>query len=614
MLNQFSDGVSLALQAYEMRPESIQIEQLDMHLAAHMLVNRDVAGDMDSMRTSLEKASKFKSNTVHSEAARFLENLYPPRASDVNIEAFSNFLHSLGSHILAITICGRSQPIVRGTVFGRRIPSVKSTLITTGMGIRSVFEALQKVETMSAITKAVVISKRVDSDEAVRASAVCIVSFLKVLHVLGHIETYVSNSGTESDRCANKATDAIHIKFEGTFSLSEYVGITEKRKSTGFQFLSTNKRNVYIIGPNGSGKSTWGNLFLDGGVNAFSVGDSVHTTLIPESVDVPIDNSGTVRVWDTPGLFDGSEEQAHMEAHMHKVIDQHVYFLAVIFVFNGSQQSNKMTLEILDYATRTFGERVKTAFVAIINDKDGNAGATSNSYWDHLSSRGFKLRNDTFFVASAKHEGEHVTTYIKDRLAKMKPFYIAKHRDYFDTLTKKNGGDFSHVLADVNARSHEQIHNFIDSGKVRLAVNDSEGFFDGYPPAHKVCLRLYESRYFFLKIGYSKKTPVDQKVILLDESLKRSDRSINLLNRTTAMEQKRIFLNHILKNPNNVLMSSISDEFDFILFDYSKMNPITRQETMEINILKNKNFGLDDTDGLSDTSSSLSRTISTDHY
>lgn len=605
MIPSFSDGLSLAMLAYGLPSRAIQIDQVQQNLADLMLVQRDFASDMDTMKQYIGKTSKFQMNGIRYEANRFLESLNSFRANEVNIDALTNLLCSLGSNLLAITVSGKSASVIKGTVFGRKIPSVKSTLITTGMDTGSIFASLRKVSSMLTITKAVVVTRRLDSEEDIRSTSVSIVSFLKVLHVLGHDRTVLC----DSDR---KQANTVHIKFEGTFSLREYMSVNEKRKNVGFHYLQTNKKNVYILGPNGSGKSTWGNLFIQ--QNEFTVGDSIHTTLIPESMDVALDTRGEIRVWDTPGLFDGSYEQAHMECHMDKVINQQMFYLSIVFVFNGSHQSNKMTLDILDHALRKFGERVKTSFVAIVNDKDGNAVNTSESYWEHLQSMGFKLRDDTFFVASAFEEGDRVTYAIKEKFATLKPSYVAKHREYFDNLSRKNGGNFAKVLTDMNQRSHEELHNFIDNGKVRVAINDAEGFFDGCPPATKIRLRQYETRYFFRKMGYGSKTPVDEKVILLDESLARSDRtSINLLNRTAQMEQRRIFLNCILRNPTNILMTSTSDDCDFILFDYAKMNAATKRETMEMHILKNKNFGLDDIDiseALSDLSSTLSRTVS----
>lgn len=572
------------MQVYEVTSQAIKINGIEKQLEELTLVQRNQNEEMKKINKHIEQLTVFQLNIVQADAATFLSNIDQHLAIGINVDAVTNFILSLGSTLLAITVVGTAKRRNNiSTVFGVRKPAVASTLMTAAMTSEEITKALAKIASMTSITSASIVTKRLMNEHSVVSTAFSVMSFLKVLHILGFKDSFLT------DRGGRKELKSVNVRFEGTYSLEQYSALNES-SNIEYHYLRFNKKNVYILGPNGAGKSTWGNLITQRG--DFVTGDSIHTTLIPESIDYELRNKNEIRIWDTPGLFDGCTERFHMERHMDTVIDQQKFYLAVIFVFNGSQQSNEHTLRILDYAIRKFGEKVKKSFIVILNDMDGRAIDKEDSYHTHLLDRGFCVQRDTFYVASSIKHGNQVANSVREKLQTLRAGYVAKHQNFFIGLKNENEGNFTKTLKRVNDESIRQLKEFLNSGSTSIAIDGKEGFFRATCPPKKITLRQYESRFFLRKLGWGNKQPVDTRTILIDKSVHKSNESsINLLNRTFAFEQKRIFLERMIYYSRHTLMTSTADDFEYILFDYDNMQNSSKQETMEMLILESQEYG-----------------------
>ena len=306
-------------------------------------------------RRLLNELSRFHRANIEDEAIRILgsKNI----ATIENVNALVSFVMSIGHFIKAMSITGSKTP----EYFGG--PSEEKLFLCAFSSETEILRTISKVGNFKAILGVRIDTKRVSSAEDLKAIGTVIVSVCKVLQILSK-----GSLPPISDQFPVNDEVVIHILFEGMYDMNY---LTKNPIGTGINLESyrTVQKNVYIFGPNGAGKSTWGNIISEDETRMFMTGNSVHTTMMPQYCDVGEKSpSETFRLWDLPGIYEGTEYAAVMQRHITDIINNNLRYSAVLFIFNGSHQPNLITDNILDYAVELFGPAVRMSFIAIVNN------------------------------------------------------------------------------------------------------------------------------------------------------------------------------------------------------------------------------------------------------
>lgn len=561
----FAEGLKLGTKLFSSILSEIRIRNIETELQ-RLTTNLDVLQlEHRRFRRQLNDLSKFRIEEVEGRVRNLLHNrrLSTPE----NVSAVASFVMSIGYYIKGMTITGN---IIPEFYFGR----TEDTLLLSGfLSASEIIDAIARLEKFASIKGVRIDSKQVKKTEDMKGIGAAISAFYKVLQIFGKRSVPLSDAFPIGNEVI------VQILFDGMYKMEEIVNITPgpgPHENLEIQPSPTASKNVYILGQNGAGKSTWGNILQaqQSTPLLFRTGRSVHTTMMPQHCDVGQDNA--FRLWDLPGLYDGTSYATTMQQHITETINGNVRYSAVLFIFNGKTQSNDIVNDILRYAVQLFGPSVYKSFIAIVNDFDGNASTDSaQSYASALHSVGFRVNQRSFFVLG-KEENFQEYQSIRDILNEFPVQIVWKFQSYFNELLIEHKNDINKVLEGIHKKTKEELYEFMGNTRVSAMVNNVNGWFFGRGKIEpeSITIRTHTVGYF----GRRQNDEIEDRFIKLDESTKSAKVSVLILQRTWFFEQRSIFLNGILEEPGNILMLSTEPKYHYVLFNVSQL---TYQEKKE---------------------------------
>lgn len=286
--NLFLQGLSMGYGYFEMRQFPLRIDSIERLM-------RDLRKDISEIGTEVQKVKErinnqasFQMKTVREQAVKLLSDARC--ASSLNVEILSLFVSSIGSHITSL--------FFKGTRKSFKYSSRYRAVLYNTMSPHEILKNVGRLRGLSKITGGSISTGCITSGEDMKACALSIAAFVKIASLFDVEVCPISDEAkSPNDEC-------ILLRFEGRYTLSEFRTIRGEREEQK-EIIRPMPKNVYILGPNGAGKSSWGNLISQS--SKFEVGIGTHTTIDPQSLD--IEASYDFRLWDTPGLFDGSEQE-----------------------------------------------------------------------------------------------------------------------------------------------------------------------------------------------------------------------------------------------------------------------------------------------------------------
>lgn len=556
LLSSFLEGLSLAYKAYEMHQIDLQLTGLQTQVDDLKGSYRDVQNELDGIRETIDRVSTFQQRLIRDDAIKMLGA--HGLANSTNVDAVSIFMSSLSSHILGIVFKGE---IAQKKAWGS---SHTRGFFHSIMGHQAIMEKLADLSGLKKFTGARIETNIITSCAEMKAMAVAIGSFFKILEIFKLNTCPLTDAETMDGNCE------VIIRFERQYGLKDYIDMKHHINNTDsrLQISKTTRKNVYVLGKNGCGKSTWANLIANKKV--FEEGINHHTTMLPQAVDV--EGSPSFRLWDMPGLFDGSAAQAHMEECMNFYIDLTGYCSGVLFIFSGSVPPDDTTNRVLNYALEHFGEHVKWSFVAVINSFDANAQARSGLYADKLHEYGFQLSTENFFVSDGKETSNAHAHIIRTKLSEYNAELVSRHRKAYDTLLQEHG-NVTKVIHHLHKHSRKQLSAMLKQGNIETKIETKVvANADGTAcKRHIIIFRQYSRAYLLRKLGLHAEIKDERKVLISG-----CDRFIygvrDRLKIVYQFQKKDVFLNHILPSQNSVLIHTPEEEYDYELRDLSGMS------------------------------------------
>lgn len=197
--------------------------------------------------------------------------------------------------------------------------------------------------------------------------------------------------------------------------------------------------------------------------------------MMPQHCDVGRHNA--FRLWDLPGLYDGTPYATTMQQHITETINTNIRYSAVLFICNGKTQSNEIVNDILRYADELFGPSVRRSFIAIVNDFEADASQTTvQSYTTALDRLGLNVTERSLIVLG-KEEKFQKFQAIRDALDEFPVRVIWKFQSFFNELLTKHRNDINKVLAEIQKQTKKALGDFIGNARVSTMVNNESSWF-----------------------------------------------------------------------------------------------------------------------------------------
>ena len=546
MISSLAEGLYIAYEIYGMAQLEVRVEGIERELEEVKQKLRSVEEEMDNAKRTVSQLSNYTFKYLLDQAISLLGRYGVANSKDAR--ALSFLVASLGTTISAITFKGKKKNGFKDGILTYR------GFVAGTQSIERIFSTIEKLSQLSTITGGRIETTCVSSPNDMVAAGVAVASFFKVAEIFNLDVSALTDKSSDSQ--------GVLLRFEGKHSLKEYSAISffdQERAS----IIRGARKNVYILGTNGVGKSSWGNVIT--GNTIFEVGTSDHTTMIPQSCD--IDTGLGFRLWDTPGLFDGTEDATLMEEHMNSVIHVNAFFSGVLFVFSGAVPANDITHRTLDYAIEIFGETVKKQFVAVINDMVPGLGkGRRGSYVEMLRERGFQVTNSNIYVESAINDGG-TGAILQTHFSKLEPVLVNKYQKKYDRIINREGG-LDKAVKEAYACSREEMRELLRRGKIQVLWYRPDGPNPTVSiPKNIIIFRQNSKGYFSRKFGIGTNKVLEERRVQLNGSAMFQATIRAQLNQEYQWGQVGIFLSTILSNPRHILIHNPDGKYDYELLD-----------------------------------------------
>lgn len=572
----FIEGLCLAIDSFQMTSLEARLGGVEAAVQSLEYETSRLSSELTKVHNIVNRQSTCHIATLRDSALQLLGRVN--QATSVNADVLSFFVASVGTLITAVTFKGRRRP---RTDFKYGLTTYRGFLAATQSPER-IFQTLAKLQDLLDITGGRIVTAAVESTEDMKAVAMAIAAFFKIAALFG-VKTCPPLSDSSSE--AHNSTDGedeeapgdmqITVRFEGRYSMASYEQVVKERTGR-LEVLKAHRRNVYILGANGAGKSSWGNLIS--GEDPFEVGVSNHTTMIPQPCDMR--RAYNFRLWDTPGLFDGSEEQGLMEDYMNHVIDVNGYCSGVLFVFSGVVPANEVTARILQYAVKRLGPHVRRNFVAIINDMYGAHGRYKATYSEMLHAHGFEEDGVNVLVSSALATPNRHCPGIRQRLAGFNERLVASHvRAYRAVIDGQGHGDLRQAVRKLYWHGRQELDSVLRRGRIETVRYCASGPRKNTAVAKDVLFFRQHSKNVLVRIlGLGHDHIVEERSV----QLKGSPYFVTLIraqmNQEYTFGEVNIFVKHILGNERYMLIHTPKAQYDYELRDATLMSDAELQE------------------------------------
>lgn len=379
----FADG----LRRFKVPSQYIRIQHVTGHLS-------DFSNDADGGPAKPTTFVRRRTSDIVDKAAKILQRIDMFNNPE-NLEVLLSFSTYVDAAIKGITITGNIAPQFHGG------PTTNTLLISAFSDRTISLESLSEMSRFTSITGIRILTKQIRTEEDMKKVGMAVSSLYKVLQIFGKPLLPLF------DQPSSEEGAIVQILFDGMYDMKYIVAhpISEGTSSGSSRAVP---KNVYMFGQNGAGKSTWGNLIAGGSTKyAFVCGDGIHTTLLPQHCDIGPDER--FRLWDLPGLYDGSSYASVIQDHISDTIKSNCRYVCVIFILHGLRPPDNNTNNILKYSLSIFGPSVRTSFLAIVNNFYGNSQKTSpyaNAYAHVLDFNGFEITEKSFFVLGTEEDAE----------------------------------------------------------------------------------------------------------------------------------------------------------------------------------------------------------------
>lgn len=557
----FIEGLLLAKEWFQMSKLDARLEGIENSMTTLERDNRTIKADMLRVRNTVDCMANFQTMSLREDAMKLLNKVNSANASNADLVAL--FVASFGAHLTAFTFKGRRR---QRLAFG--VQTYRGFIASTQTPER-IFQTLHKFGELTELTGGRIVTGCVSSQANIRATAVAIAAFFKLAELLGVKTCPIS------DTADNPSDVQVVVRFEGSYTLQDYANVLNDR-SNRVEIVRLARKNVYILGPNGAGKSSWGNLIS--GEETFEVGTSNHTTMIPQPCD--IESSCGFRIWDMPGMFDGSEEQTMMEDHTNHIVETNGYCSAVLFVFPGSVPANEGTGKILQYALDHFGDQVKQNFIAIVNEFWGQGLIRRETYAQMLYDYGYKVDANNIFVSNALKQPNSESLFIRQRLGKFKPKLVTKHREAY-SLVMQGHNDLQAAVSNLYIHGKQELESLLRRGKIETVRHQTSGLKRHTTvPKDVILFRQHSKGYLMRKLGIGNNIVKEERSVLLKGpplfiTLVRAQ-----MNQEYSTREVNLFLKHILSNRRHILIHTPESEHDYELRDATSMTDVDLQEIL----------------------------------
>lgn len=558
----------MGLDAFSLLRVDTRVQNLEEEMRTLQGKVKNVPGALKSLKETIEKVSNQEEKALKNYSMTLLGKY--EKANVDNAEAMNLLVSSLGGTLSAITFKGRKRQVNAGGVRDHR------GFMAGTQAVERIFYSLGKLPELSSIISGRIVTACVSSPEDMKSAGLAIAAFYKVLNIFDLVTCPITDRNT--------LDKMIVVRFEGKYDLKSYVTYSQEQEKRT-EIIRGARKNVYILGGNGHGKSSWGNLIT--GSENFEVGRSDHTTMIPQSCD--IETGLGFRIWDTPGLFDGTEQAAFMEDHMNSVIRVNAYASAVLFVFCGSIPASDTTKKTLEYAVKLLGTHVQKQFIAIINDMGppGMAESRRETYIEMLHECGYATSLDNVLVANAANDTAGIRLIVKDKLAAFKPKLISEYTLKYDRIINHNG-NLANAIKEAHESSKRELSDLLRRGKIETIWfrPETPGLLKKGNVSVKpdeIIFRQNSKGYFSRKLGFGTNKVLEERRIKMKGSVTFQTKIRAQLNIEFHISQVGIFLAIILGDPRSILIHTPKGRYDYELRDASQISDEqVRQEIIEV--------------------------------
>lgn len=559
----FIEGLCLAFESFQMTTFEARLGGVEAEIKNMRYEAKKLSSELQEVKDVVNRLSRQQISAFRDSSIKLLGKVN--KANSLNVDVLSYFVASMGSLLTAVVFKGRKKQ-KEDFKFGMR---TYRGFIASTQSPERIFQTLSNLQELTELTGGRIVTGAVGSKSDMKAVAVSVAAFLKVAKLFG-----VETCGITDEKYQKQDSLGLTIRFEDRYSISAYESYI-KEHTDRVQIIKSNRRNVYILGPNGVGKSSWGNVIS--GEETFEVGAADHTTMIPQSIDM--ETSYGFRLWDTPGMYDGTEDQGLMMDYMNRVINVNGYFSAVVFVFHGMAPANDLTKKILQYAIELFGEKVKERFFVIVNDFIGNGQNYKPTYSDILYRLGYKENGRNVVVSSALANPNSECHEIRNILSSFEPRLISSHlRAYRDVMEKH--GDLAQAIHNLYLHGRKELENLLRGGKIEtIRYCDAGPRKNISVPKDVLKFRQHSCNLFLRRLGLGNDKVVEERTVLLRGSPYFLTLIRAQLNQEYTIGEVNIFVRHILGNERYMLIHTPKEEHDYELRDASAM---TNDELREL--------------------------------
>lgn len=554
---------SFALNQLKFRMDGIQQDFCNLQRQVN-----EIDKEVEEVKKRVDNLANFQMRNVRGQVIKVLGDA--GCATPENADIVSLFVSSIGSHITSLFFKG----VKRNSKFSSRYRGV----LYNTMAPEEILRQIEKMRGLSKITGGTISTGCITTAEDLKACALAIAAFVKIASLFE-----VDICPISSDKPTSPSDECMSIRFEGQYTLSEFKSITKQREERG-EILQSMRKNVYILGSNGAGKSSWGNLISDS--NTFEIGTGTHTTMDPQSFDVQA--AYEFRLWDTPGLFDGSEQQCHMQDHMKYRINYNGYCSAVLFVFNRCTAPNAAVNDMLKFAVENIGDFVRDNFIAILNDEGEHAEDIYPSYCERLDEKGFVVKERNVILSSAKRLPNEDVFYVRQKLSSFETRLVRKHRQAYEDFLNSHE-DIVLAVRRLFEHGKDELLEILRQGKVSTVRYRENGPSDMTRVPRDV-IRFQQNALGFLrrKIKLGRNSIVQEKSIKLRGSSKFITLITAKMNAEYTIAEAHLFTRHILPNKKYILIHTPRGECDYELWDTTEMKKKDVQDIVARSLLESR--------------------------
>lgn len=568
----FMEGLTSALSHFEMGSVKVRINKIEQEISALFEQLTSVKSEVGDVKRMVDKLKGANDNEVRDLVHSALHRV--DRTGGDNADILCCFIRAIQSHITAITFKGIEKKKAEDADNYEDESDLDQRdelrdFVCKTMSVRQILENVVKLSEYESITGGRIATGFISTEDEMKECAHSIAVICKTFKIFDLECCAISAESEDSESPDN----CIVLRFENRYDLSLYRSIAESSELST-EYVKSSRRNVYILGLNGAGKSTWGNLIAK--KRSFEVGVSNHTTLIPLSYDV--DHMQEFRIWDTPGLFDGSPEEGTIQDHMSFTINMNEYCSAVLFVFPRGRPPDRHTNAMLNYAIRVLGSFVKTQFIAILNDGESDAETRRRVYVRTMKRFGFSASSQNVFCSSALDATNADVEGIRKKLSGFKEELVQEHRSAYEDFIRTHSTDPESAIRNLFDKGKRELETILRRGNVTVKHFET---LDCVKRERDVIIFEQNSMNYIrrkLKIGKNK-VKETKTVKIRGNSAKNAENLITTvlarLATSYGFSEAKIFSQAFLAKDSYILLHTPTksvNNYNYELWDFSTMN------------------------------------------